>query len=89
MCEVTRLILLALILMSVLSRASAAQAPAVGYNAEHLHCARFLEIGESRILTEAGGRIRNQTSARRGFWQFRAAPSPARYVLSCRTRWRR
>jgi len=51
-----------------------AQVSAIGYTANQLDCARFLETGESRILTEAGGRIRNQTSARRGFWQFRAAP---------------
>jgi hypothetical protein len=53
------------------------QGSAIGYTASQLDCARFLEIGESRILTEAGGRIRNQTSARRGFWQFRAVPSGA------------
>ena len=58
-----------------LSPATPRQEWAVGYNATQLNCARFLERGESRILTEAGGRIRNQTSARRGFWQFRAAPS--------------
>jgi hypothetical protein len=49
----------------------------VGYTANQLNCARFLEIGQSRILTEAGGRTRNQTSARRGRWQFRAAASSA------------
>ena len=49
----------------------------VGYAANQLNCARFLEIGQSKILTEAGGRIRNQTSARRGRWQFRAAASSA------------
>lgn len=51
------------------------QGSAIGYTAGQLECARFLETGDSRILTEAGGRIRNQTSTRRGFWQFRAAPS--------------
>lgn len=51
------------------------QGSAVAYTADQLDCARFLETGDSRILTEAGGRIRNQTSARRGFWQFRAVPS--------------
>ncbi|MEO8090758.1 MAG: hypothetical protein ABI703_10715, partial [Gemmatimonadales bacterium] len=49
------------------------QGSAVGYSASQLDCAQFLEIGESKILTEAGGRIRNQTSTRRGVWQFRAA----------------
>jgi hypothetical protein len=51
------------------------QGSTIGYTANQLDCARFLEIGESKILTEAGGRIRNQTSTRRGVWQFRAAPS--------------
>jgi hypothetical protein len=51
------------------------QGSAIGYAANQLDCARFLEIGESKILTEAGGRIRNQTSTRRGVWQFRAVPS--------------
>lgn len=51
------------------------QGSAIGYTASQLDCARFLEIGESKILTEAGGRTRNQTSSRRGVWQFRAAPS--------------
>jgi hypothetical protein len=37
-----------------------------------LNCATFQETGESRILTESGGRIRRQTSARHGTWQFRA-----------------
>ena len=63
------------LLPSPLSPAQPWQEWAVGYNAEQLDCARFLEIGESKILTEAGGRTRNQTSARRGVWQFRAAPS--------------
>jgi hypothetical protein len=53
----------------------------VGYTASQLNCARFLEIGQSKILTEAGGRTRNQTSARRGRWQFRAAASNADVVL--------
>ncbi len=44
----------------------------VRYTAQQLNCARFLETGESRILTEAGGRTRNQTSWRRGVWQFLA-----------------
>lgn len=64
-----------MILMPWLQQSARGQAPALSYTAGQLQCARFLEIGESRILTEAGGRIRNQTSARRGFWQFRAVPS--------------
>ena len=74
-CEVLKIILMAMLLMLWQQRSVAGQKPAVSYTAEQLQCARFLEIGESRILTEAGGRIRNQTSVRRGFWQFRATPS--------------
>ncbi len=51
------------------------QGSAISYTANQLDCARFLETGESKILTEAGGRIRNQTSTRWGVWQFRATPS--------------
>jgi len=51
------------------------QQPAVGYTANQLDCARFLETVASDILTEAAGRTRRQTSDRRGVWQFRAAPS--------------
>jgi hypothetical protein len=47
----------------------------IGYTARELECARFLEIGESKILTESGGRARRQTSSRRGTWQFRATAS--------------
>jgi hypothetical protein len=54
---------------------------AIGYTAQQLECARFLETGESRILTEAGGRTRHQTSARRGSWQFRATQSEDQVVL--------
>jgi hypothetical protein len=54
---------------------------AIGYNAEQLKCARFLETGNSRILTEAGGRTRRQTSVRRGFWQFRATQSDEQVAL--------
>lgn len=47
----------------------------VAYAPQQLQCARFLEDGESRIQTETGGRIRHQTSERRGYWQFRASRS--------------
>ncbi len=57
------------------------QATAPAYSAHQLNCARFLEISESKILTEAGGRTRRQTSARRGAWQFRAAPTDASLSL--------
>jgi hypothetical protein len=46
-----------------------------------LNCARFLELGESRIFTESGGRSRRQTSTRRGAWQFRATPSGQQVAL--------
>jgi hypothetical protein len=51
------------------------QSAVVGYTANQLDCARFLETVSSEILTEAAGRTRRQTSDRRGVWQFRAAPS--------------
>ncbi len=57
------------------SPAKQGQEWAVRYTTNQLNCARFLEVGQSNILTEAGGRTRNQTSARRGRWQFRAAAS--------------
>ena len=41
----------------------------------------FVETGESKILTESGGRIRRQTSSRRGTWQFRATPSGQELAL--------
>ena len=51
------------------------QASVIGYTAGQLDCASFRETGESKILTEAGGRTRNQTSTRRAVWQFRSVPS--------------
>ena len=50
------------------------QESAVGYTANQLDCARFLETVVSEILTQAAGRTRRQTSDRRGVWQFRAGP---------------
>jgi len=67
-----RVILVAMALIPCFQRSATGQEKVLGYTAEQLDCARFLEIGESRILTEAGGRTRNQTSARRGVWQFRS-----------------
>ncbi|HET6777985.1 MAG TPA: hypothetical protein VFH26_03775 [Gemmatimonadales bacterium] len=46
-----------------------------------MNCARFAESIESKILTEAGGRIRRQTSSRRGSWQFRAVDAKSGLVL--------
>jgi hypothetical protein len=57
------------------------QTPAVTYSAAQLDCARFVETGESKILTEAGGRTRRQTSTRRGTWQFRSTPSGQELAL--------
>src|SRR5688572_7380750 len=57
------------------------QTPAITYSAAQLDCARFLETGESKILTEAGGRTRRQTSSRRGTWQFRATTSGQELAL--------
>jgi hypothetical protein len=54
---------------------------ALRYTPRQLHCARFLETGESRIQTESSGRTRHQTSERRGLWQFRAAPSDQEIAL--------
>lgn len=51
------------------------EARAVRYSATQLNCARFLETAESKILTESGGRGREQASGRRGVWQFRAKSS--------------
>lgn len=47
----------------------------IGYGIRQLDCATFRETSESRILTESGGRIRQQTSTRQGVWRFRATPS--------------
>jgi hypothetical protein len=57
------------------------QEPALRYSADQLDCSRFLETSESKILTVSGGRTRNQTSLRRGTWQFRAAPSDRQIAL--------
>lgn len=66
---------LSVALFLVLSRPTrAGQDWSVAYTARQLHCSRFLEISESKIQTETAGRIRHQTSNRRGFWQFRTAP---------------
>src|SRR5437867_1078470 len=51
------------------------QSVALSYSAAQLNCARFREAAQSTILTQAGGRGREQTSGRIGVWQFRAAPS--------------
>ena len=57
------------------------QESAVGYTVDQLNCARFLETVASKILTQAAGRTRRQTSDQRGVWQFRAAPANADVAL--------
>jgi hypothetical protein len=51
------------------------------YRAEQLNCARFLETAESKILTQSGGRGREQTAGRTGVWQFRATPADREVAL--------
>jgi hypothetical protein len=51
------------------------------YRAEQLNCAKFLETAESKILTQSGGRGREQTAGRIGVWQFRAAPAGREVAL--------
>jgi hypothetical protein len=50
------------------------QAPVVQYAAKQLDCARFVETSDSRIQSVSAGRTRQQSSERRGRWQFRASP---------------
>jgi hypothetical protein len=57
------------------------QEPELRYRAEQLNCARFLETAESRILTQSGGRGREQTAGRAGVWQFRAGPAGQEVAL--------
>jgi hypothetical protein len=70
-----------------------AQDSELRYRAEQLNCTRFLETAESKILTQSGGRGREQTSGRIGVWQFRAAPADHKVALEgwldSLTLWRR
>lgn len=70
-----RVLLLSMALLPLPCRSVVGQEKRLTYTAQQLNCASFLEIGDSRILTEAGGRSRRQTSSRRGVWQFRATQS--------------
>jgi hypothetical protein len=45
------------------------------YTPQQLDCARFRETSRSRILTQAGGKDREQTAGRVAQWNFRAAPA--------------
>ena len=76
-----RVLLVAMVLMTFTGGEASGQKPVVAYSAKQLNCARFLETGESRILTESGGRTRNQSSTRRGLWQFRSVPSNQNLAL--------
>jgi hypothetical protein len=58
-----------------------AQEPDPRYRPEQLDCARFLETAESKILTQSGGRGREQTAGRTAVWQFRAAPAAGGVAL--------
>jgi hypothetical protein len=65
----------------------------VRYRPQQLDCVRFLETSESKILTQSGGRDREQASGRRGVWRFRASPAAADVALEgwldSLTLWRR
>jgi hypothetical protein len=76
-----QVLLLSIVLLPFPYRSAQGQDKGLGYTAHQLDCAGFLETGESRILTEAGGRTRNQTSTRRGIWQFRAVPTSRHVAL--------
>lgn len=51
------------------------EAVAVRYSSAQINCARYLETAASTIFTQYGGRGQEQTSGRRGVWQFRAQPA--------------
>jgi hypothetical protein len=76
-----RALFLSMTLLPFLHQPALGQEKALGYSAQQLNCSRFLETGESSILSEAGGRMRRQTSTRRGSWEFRAAPSNQHVAL--------
>ena len=64
--------LAAALLLGTTSLAAQAAELFTRYRAEQLHCSRFLETSDSRILTQAGSHDREQTSGRTAIWQFRA-----------------
>ena len=63
------------------SNAVHAQETELRYRADQLNCARFLETAESKILTQSGGRGREQTAGRAGVWQFRAVSADHQVAL--------
>jgi hypothetical protein len=75
------------------SLAAQAADSALQYRPEQLHCSRFFESSESRILTQAGNQGREQTSGRIGVWQFRATGADSGLMLEAwldsLTLWRR
>ena len=70
-----RTLLLWLLLGQAIAGQAQSQALEVRYSAPQLNCARFLETAESDIQTQSSGRVRNQTTGRKGVWQFRAKPA--------------
>jgi hypothetical protein len=71
----------AILLVGSTSLAAQAAKSALRYRPEQLHCSRFYESAESRILTQAGNRDREQTSGRTGVWQFRATGADSGLML--------
>lgn len=69
---------LAVLSAALLGPSSSVRAQAqdrLGYDSKQLDCTQFLETAESHILTQSGGREREQRSGRRGVWRFRAQPA--------------
>jgi hypothetical protein len=79
--------------LGTLESGAPAQAIAIRYGADQLNCTRFRETSRSTILTQAGGRDREQTSGRKGVWRFRAnangGPLALEGWLESLTVWRR
>ncbi|HEU4681740.1 MAG TPA: hypothetical protein VFS51_08345 [Gemmatimonadales bacterium] len=71
----------AILLVGSTSLAAQAGQSAIRYRPEQLHCSRFLESSESRILTQSGRHDREQTSGRTGVWQFRATSADGGLML--------
>jgi hypothetical protein len=59
-------------LLGTLAHRVPTQASAIRYSPDQLNCTRYWETSHSSILTQAGGRDREQTSGRKGVWRFRA-----------------
>ncbi|HEX2249616.1 MAG TPA: hypothetical protein VHH32_04670, partial [Gemmatimonadales bacterium] len=74
-------VIFALLLLGSTSLAAQAADGVLRYRPEQLHCSRFYESAESRILTQSGNRDREQTSGRTGIWQFRATSADSGLML--------